>query len=135
MWQCLRSYCIYSYNGCVKGIITVWRILWNQRAWFEVLWIFSAMKLIWVAVYRLACILHIYNARDSGQTTQISVTLFINELVSSYVLFTYHAGAILNIEHILQAEYWGKPNTFNFWWVRNIGRINVFRHTALKNLF
>lgn len=123
-----------SVKGLVKGyckmqwlcekIPTTWRILCNQKAWFDVLWIFSVMKLIWVAVHRLACILHIYIARDSGQTTQISVTLFINELVSSYVPCTFHAVEILNIENICQAQYWGKPNTFSFWWVRNVGKQN-----------
>lgn len=137
MWKWLRYYCIYSYNGCMKGI-TVWRILWNQRAW---VWCF--MNIFCYETYlgserctgwHAYCIFTM-PARDSGQTTQISVTLFINELASSYVLCTYLAGAILNIENILQAEYWGKPNMFHFWWVRNIGQINFFRHTALKYLF
>lgn len=109
---------------CEK-IPTIWRILCNQKAWFDVLWIFSVMKLIWVAVHRLACILHIYIARDSGQTTQISVTLFINELVSSYVPCTYHAVAILNIANICQVEYWGKPNTFQFLVSKECGKTKL----------
>lgn len=122
---------------CEK-IPTIWRILCNQKAWFDVLWIFSVMKLIWVAVHRLACILHIYIARDSGQTTQISVTLFINELVSSYVPCTYHAVAILNIENICQAEYWGKPNTFSFSARKNHFEglfVPIDRHKIVEKLF
>lgn len=119
----VKKYC--KMQCLSEKIPTIWRILCNQKAWFDVLWIFSVMKLIWVAVHRLACILHIYIARDSGQTTQISVTLFINELVSSYVPCTYHAAAILNIANICQAEYWGKPNTLQFLVSKECGKTKL----------